>query len=499
MSLLDNTQRFCVIVAICAVVIVEWWIYQDQSSFPSCSKGDYVDYMSTLKSYVRGDGVRGDLKAECVFSERYSEARQKFLKRAINIRGGNFESALSGFAIERGVPDFNSSTTDLVTDYLIMRGSKTKFLFYLSGTHGSEGFAGSGIQCAILDYLQMDKKTLDRYSETAVLRDEVKLAEEDESLEPVIIDESKLPPTIVMVHIVNPFGMHHNRRVNEDNIDINRNYLQEELFDMATTRDPNFAGYLDLDFMMNPKGFPSRLTLVNDFFGHLRSAYALLRYGLEPIKKTLLAGNYFRQSGIAFGGLQQSASVQNLISLLEIVDVSQAEQVTLIDLHTGLGPSGTDTLLLLNPGKKVDISEDEFSTYIEDKFPGEVDPREPSWRGGMKAISGGAMQAGSAASGYDLTIGTVDNYCQHFLAPHLVGGSKMLCITQEFGTVDTVTVGKSLIDENTAWHHGSEEEKALHGRRLKAAFYVQNAKWMRSVVHRGLTLFKQAFTTADQS
>ena len=455
--------------------------------------------MKALSRFVGGGAAakRGELKAECVFSERYSEARQKFLKRAMQMRGSNFESYLSGFAIDRGVQDGPNGKTDLVTDYLIMRGSKTKFLFYFAGVHGSEGFAGSAVEIAILDYLQLDKETLDRYSRVAVLRDEAKLADEDPSLKKVDIDESTLPPTIVMVHAVNPFGMHYNRRVNEDNIDINRNYLDQEKLDMALQRDPNFAGYLDLDFMLNPQGFVSSLTVVNDVVSHLKSAFALMCYGLEPIKKTLLAGNYFRQSGLAFGGKEQSASVRNMISLLDIVDVSAAEKITLIDLHTGLGPSGTDTLAMLKPGKKKGLTEEQFADYIDSKFPGELDPAEPKWKGGMKALSSAGKKPGSAMSGYDLTIGTSDDYCNTFLAPHLADKKELLCITQEFGTVDTVTVGKALIEENTAWHHGTEEEKALYGRRLRDAFYVQDAKWMNSIVHRGLTVFKQAFASVN--
>lgn len=495
MTTYHRLGRFALISALCSIFVAEWWINR-VPTFPTCSKSDFVDYMKSVSSFVGGSAKRGELKAECVFSEFYSEARQKFLKRAMQMRGSNFEAYLSGFEIGKGVHGGGKGeTVHLVTDYLIMRGSKTKFLFYFAGVHGTEGFAGSAVEIAVLDYLQLHKETLDRYSETAVLRDQAKLAEEDPNIKPVEIDESSLPPTIVVVHAINPFGMHHNRRVNEDNIDINRNYLTQEVLDNVGRRDPNFAGYLDLDFMLNPRGFPSSLTIVNDVYSHLKSAFALLRYGLEPIKKTLLAGNYFRASGLAYGGKKQSASVKNMISLLDVVDVSAAEKITLIDLHTGLGPSGTDTLAMLKSGEKKDVTEEEFADYIESKFPAESDLADPKWKGGMKALSSAGKRAGSAMSGYDLTIGIVDDYCSTFLAPHLADKKDLLCITQEFGTVDTVKVGKALIEENTAWHHGTESEKALYGRRLRDAFYVQDAKWMNSIVHRGLTVFKQAFAT----
>ena len=101
-------------------------------------------------------------------------------------------------------------------------------------------------------------------------------------------------------------------------------------------------------------------------------------------------------------------------------------------------------------------------------------------------------------SGYDLTMGSQsDEYCNHFLAPHLAKGNNLVCVTQEFGTLPQVQVGMALRNENFAWNHGTDAEKKLCGGRLKGAFFIQDRDWMRNIVHRGLTVFKQAFTAAD--
>jgi hypothetical protein len=75
----------------------------------------------------------------------------------------------------------------------------------------------------------------------------------------------QVPPdvTLVLVHAVNPYGFHNDRRVNEDNIDLNRNFLTPEQFEMAWSRDPNFAGYVDADSLFNPE-YMSDYTFVND-------------------------------------------------------------------------------------------------------------------------------------------------------------------------------------------------------------------------------------------
>jgi hypothetical protein len=46
-------------------------------------------------------------------------------------------------------------------------------------------------------------------------------------------------------------------------------------------------------------------------------------------------------TGYGFGGLDLSKSAKNLISLIEELDINnKAEIVTLVDVHTGLGPIG---------------------------------------------------------------------------------------------------------------------------------------------------------------
>lgn len=74
------------------------------------------------------------------------------------------------------------------TDVAVVRRSKDRVVVHISGTHGSEGFAGSAVQAAALHQLSLqenEKRT-------------------NESL-----------PTLVFVHVLNPYGMKNNRRVNE--------------------------------------------------------------------------------------------------------------------------------------------------------------------------------------------------------------------------------------------------------------------------------------------
>src|SRR5512143_338848 len=79
-----------------------------------------------------------------------------------------------------------------------------------SGTHGVEGFCGSGIQVALL---------------------------EDPAITCTLTGG---PLALALVHAVNPYGFAHIRRTNEDNVDLNRNFLD---FDAPL---PSSAAYAEV-------------------------------------------------------------------------------------------------------------------------------------------------------------------------------------------------------------------------------------------------------------
>lgn len=442
-------------VLVIAAVVLAWVVFKPEDKkgpFPECSASSLATFRQQIQAYYDGNGdVAGyrDIHGECAFSETYAIARMKFLDAA-----SSFENIkLSRYEITDG----------LYIDVAEVPGDPKRVVMSTSGVHGPEGFAGSAIQTSVLSML----------SETPTMRK----AYTDGGT-----DDDHRPPTLLFIHAVNPYGFANNRRFNEDNIDLNRNFLTDEKFTEVYHRDPNFAGYVDIDFMINPSWMPfGTITPLNDLWGHLKSAVAVAVYGLTNIKRALVAGNYFRQSGLGFGGFKRSKSVETLIEIAKEKKIHEAERVILIDHHTGLGPSGTDTLALLGQ------NDPEFNSMIESTFPLEMD-------GGQ--IVGGDKASdvdGSAMSGYELTIGTMKHYCETWMHPTGDHNKDIICLTQEFGTVPVIEVGKAQIEENFAYHHGTEEQKRVYGARLKGVFYVETQKWMRNVAHRGLILWNQAY------
>lgn len=82
---------------------------------------------------------------------------------------------------------------NLTIDIAIFKGDPKYLILHISGTHGVEGFIGSEIQSELLDYFSIGSR------------------------------RERNNPTMIFVHGLNPYGMKHNRRVNENNVDLNRN------------------------------------------------------------------------------------------------------------------------------------------------------------------------------------------------------------------------------------------------------------------------------------
>lgn len=157
---------------------------------------------------------------------------------------------------------------------------------------------------------------------------------------------TSIKPTIILIHALNPFGFHTGRRVNENNVDMNRNFLSPTLWNEVLTRDPNFAGYQTLDNTFNFTTMPTKNLFINDIWGYIKLIKTFLVYGITNAKRALVAGNYHKPTGLGFGGQELQTSAENIIKLVEELEIpTKAKRVGLIDVHSGLGPCGVDTLM----------------------------------------------------------------------------------------------------------------------------------------------------------
>jgi Protein of unknown function (DUF2817) len=225
------------------------------------------------------------------FSATYAEARRKFLEAA----------RAAGAAIESHVnPNAKGPNGgELATDVARFGDMDAENLFITcSGTHGNEGFCGSGCQIGFIK-------------------------------ERIITARPK-SVAVLLVHAINPYGFSHVRRVTEDNVDLNRNFQD---FSKSLPDNPRYAEIHDL---LVPSDW--------DGLGRAKADAALQAWvdengGMPVFQAAVSGGQYKFPDGMFFGGQRATWSNQTFRAIVK-KHGAKAKRVGFIDFHTGLGPTG---------------------------------------------------------------------------------------------------------------------------------------------------------------
>ena len=223
------------------------------------------------------------------FSESYAEAREKFLDAAREAG-----AVTNSFTLGVRGPDGGELATDVAW---LGAADAPRVLTTVSGVHGVEGFFGSATQA---EWLRRAKAT------------------------PLPKDTAALH-----VHAVNPYGFAYLRRTNEENIDINRNWID---FDQAL---PENALYEELSADLCPADWSAETQAAT---GARLSAW-IGRHGFPAFQKAVSSGQWLHAQGLFFGGVAPSWSRNTLTHIIES-KLKSATRVCIIDFHTGLGPYG---------------------------------------------------------------------------------------------------------------------------------------------------------------
>ena len=223
------------------------------------------------------------------FSEGYVEAREKFTRAA---RAAGAE--ITEFALERRGPDGGELSTDVAW---LGPPDAGRVLVTISGTHGVEGFFGSATQ---IEWLHRAK--------TAPLKEGV---------------------AALHIHAINPYGFAWLRRTNEDNVDINRNWMN---FDAALPANPM---YKELSDDLCPSDWSAETQALT---GARLQAW-IERHNFAMFQRAVSSGQWTHPDGLFYGGTGPSWSRRVLTEILTC-ELRQASRVCVLDFHTGLGPYG---------------------------------------------------------------------------------------------------------------------------------------------------------------
>lgn len=340
------------------------------------------------------------------FSPDYATARERFLAAAERA------ATLHRLPLEARGPDGAFLAIDIAW---LGAPAPARALVHTSGMHGVEGFAGSAIQLALLQ------------------------------------QQITIPPdgAVILVHIVNPFGMAWLRRVNESNVDLNRNFLAPgEPYAGLPAAYERIAGVL------NPATPPRR-----DLF-HLRAGLLAWRYGLNTLKQAIVEGQYELPQGLFFGGRRLEEGPARYREWLG-ERLRPASRVFAIDVHTGLGKWCQESLFL----RRSPADSEALGQRLGRELVGD-----PAADGLGYRIRGGY------AGAFDV------------LAP----GVEVHLIIQEFGTYPAVRVLHALREENRWHHHGAGTLDHPVKARFKEAFCPRSGEWREVVVERGVSLVRSA-------
>ena len=229
------------------------------------------------------------------FSADFASARRKFREACAGA------ARLDAFPHPGKGPDGEELATDVA---YFGRADAPYLVVSVSGTHGVEGWAGSACQ---IGWIRAGMA---------------------------------LPDDVAMLHIhaINPWGMAWDRRQQEDNVDLNRHYV-----DFANP--PANPDYAELyEHVMCPE---------DDAIGRSAADAALAAYrekhGRLTAGMTLQGGQYSFPDAPSYGG---AAPVWSRKTIDEIFAryCGKAKRIAVIDIHTGYGPYGYGIPLWHMPG-----------------------------------------------------------------------------------------------------------------------------------------------------
>lgn len=247
------------------------------------------------------------------FYETYEESRASFKGSLPYIQSLWKKATAESFNIGNAPDDL---TIDVIT-----APPQVKFenlLIITTGEHGIEGYLGSAI--------------LKLFTEEFI---------------------NKLNPKntgLLLVNCINPYGMKYRRKSNENNVDINRNFILnwDNLNKQINTNYRSIVSF----FQPESQYKSSTWEVLRFTAGLLRS---IKKIGISSIERALTLGQYEFNRGLYYGGTTFEPSTQYMQRLYETVPVPY-KNVVHLDIHTGYGPA--NNMSIVNSKYEKRISEE---------------------------------------------------------------------------------------------------------------------------------------------
>ncbi len=231
------------------------------------------------------------------FNNSYEEARKDF-----RLKSDELLEKYNGTKRFQ-LPVQSKIDTGLTIDFCYIPGSEQadRILILSSGVHGVEGYVGSAVQLFFMDKF-ISEKLLTKTS-------------------------------ILLIHSLNPYGFKYNRRVTENNVDLNRNSaIDKKLYQTIN------EGYPKVSDLVNPKGKVETTSMANRFF-FVNAIKEIAKKSMPVLRQAIVQGQYRFPEGLFYGGNDFEPQIKNLVQLIDTI-CDPYRTVFSIDLHTGYGERG---------------------------------------------------------------------------------------------------------------------------------------------------------------
>ncbi len=348
--------------------------------------------------------------------QHYFESRDHFLQTAHSV-----DADIQSHTISALGPKKQTLTVDVAA---LVADTDKRRIILCSGLHGVEGYIGASVQIQALQLLA----------------------------------QTGLPKHtgLVVIHAANPWGFAHSRRVDDNNIDLNRNFFHPNTNHPSTHRQ-----YESLDPIINPPYAPNTM---GDIRYWLNATRLIVRHrGIRQLFAPIAEGQYDFPLGVFYGGeavSETTALLQDLITRFS----KQPAQVSILDIHSGLGPAAKATLIANTNIEPATTQLDWLRKHFK-----------------MDVHSDSAQNNVYSASA------TFSQWCQRAL-----NKKQYLYLCVEIGTINPVKLFSALKRENQAYHWSGKNSVAFTKTKqtLREAFAPTSEQWRDRSTEQGLHVFK---------
>ncbi|MDD3975572.1 MAG: DUF2817 domain-containing protein [Candidatus ainarchaeum sp.] len=216
------------------------------------------------------------------FYKNYFEARNKFIELS---KKNKFEQ--ENYKIEK----------NLTIDVSFKKTNKDKLIIFLSGVHGVEGYLGSGFQNLFLDKF---------------------------------FQKNKNKSSVLLIHSLNPYGYANNRRYNKNNVDLNRNNIEN--FKNVKNINPKYTEiFRNLLPVYNPKN-TNFFTVY--FYYYIKLFLQMIKYAPSDVINASGFGQNIDSKSVCYCGNKKEKETLILENILK-KHTKEFKKVIFVDIHSG--------------------------------------------------------------------------------------------------------------------------------------------------------------------